>query len=133
MAKTSVINLPTLKCDRCPYGIVKRSRRSVWGKSFFKTEPCDKCGYKHGLFVARNLKEIDNMKQFTIYFNPSDYPDKYVTRGYTITADGKVLPDDIPLTVADTLVEARGVLPTSGHVNIGRSAGDDPVIVEVWV
>lgn len=67
---------------------------------------------------------------FTIYFNTSDFPGKYVVRLW----DG-----DKPLRMAsvkDTLEEARATIPMDCPVpyrNVGRSATDDPVIVESWL
>lgn len=68
--------------------------------------------------------------QYVIYFNPKDYPDRYVVRKWRITA-GKLEAAIWPDTVTETLESARDAVP-EGLVNIGRQLGDDPVIVEVW-
>jgi hypothetical protein len=70
------------------------------------------------------------MKVFAIYFNPRDYPDKYVMRGYTTVARHTV-PDDHCAT-ASSLEEIRNKVP-EGLVNIGRDPSDDPCIVECWI
>ena len=81
----------------------------------------------HGVNWFEKLKV---MPCFTIYFNPTDFPGKYVTRLF----DG-----DKPLrllTVKDTLEEARAAIPQGpplGFVRFERSPTDDPAIVEAWL
>lgn len=84
---------------------------------------------------------------FVIYHNALDYPGKFVVRrhrqdldkvrsGFTQSLDEAIasstVPDPKPLTVVDSLDEARDALPP-GLTNIGRYDNDDAVIVEVWV
>lgn len=72
---------------------------------------------------------------FTVYFNPLDYPGKYVARRFVITA-GEATPDPDVYCVADTLEECRdGIHPQLDGLfaRIERSPHDDGVIVESWV
>ena len=70
------------------------------------------------------------MKMFVIYHDPKDYPGKFVTRRWFV--HNHMDPDLLPMAVADSIFEARAVLP-SGLVKMNRIPGDDPVIVESWV
>lgn len=79
----------------------------------------EKAGYE----IKPINKKLD---LWIIYFNPSDFPDKYVVRKWILDK-----PTDIMFT-ADTLDEIRKFVP-EGLVNIGRQQYDDPVIVETWV
>lgn len=66
---------------------------------------------------------------YTIYENPSDYPDGYVVRPWTIE------PNDLVPGEAQyvgTLDEARATVP-AGSFRLAREFHDDPVIVETWV
>lgn len=66
-----------------------------------------------------------------VYRSPSDFPGKYVVRVQHASADG-VTADDAPLIVADTVEEARTVIPL-GMYCLGRHPDDVPAILEVWV
>ena len=67
---------------------------------------------------------------FTIYYNPKDFPKKYVVRLF----DG-----DKPmrlLAVKDTLEQARATIPQEppfGFMRVNRDVKDDPAIVETWL
>lgn len=65
---------------------------------------------------------------FVIYERPFVATSHFVTRRWNVTREGKAVPE-----LAATLDEARAALPRFGLINIGRMAGDDPKIVEVWV
>ena len=73
-----------------------------------------------------------NLIIYTVYFNPSDYPGKYVVRGYEI--DG-INPDGKPLEceVYETLNQAREPLSKLGLYLLDRHMYDDACIVEVWL
>ena len=62
---------------------------------------------------------------YTIYKNPSDYPDKYVVRLFVNS-----VATDIH-SLHDTPDEARA--PLRGLYCMDRHASDDPVIVETWL
>lgn len=70
---------------------------------------------------------------YAIYFNPSDFPGKYVLRRWAIKEGVPFpLPDPSPTYVADTLSEVRAQVP-AGLVHLHRHPEDDPVIVETWM
>lgn len=74
-----------------------------------------------------------NLIIYTIYFNPSDYPGKYVVRGYEI--DG-INPNGKPLSnpgIYETLNAARDPFQRNGFVCLDRDTFDDACIVEVWL
>jgi len=75
------------------------------------------------------------MRQYVIYRFPSDYPGKYVVRGWSIVRGREStapVADEKPLAVVDTLEEARHAVP-AGLFNLGRYGADEHQIVEVWV
>lgn len=71
------------------------------------------------------------MKQYAVYKSPSDFPGKFVVHCFTVR-DGDVWPDEKHLSVSDTLEEARSNVP-AGLVNMGRAAGDEETMLEVWI
>lgn len=71
----------------------------------------------------------DVLRMFVIYDHPKDYPDFVVMREWQIHA-GQAEPGAI--IVQHTIEECRRHLP-NGAIKIGPQAGDDPVILEVWV
>jgi hypothetical protein len=66
---------------------------------------------------------------YTVYRNPSDYPDKFVVRRWESLPVPK--PDATPLAVCDSLEQARAAVP-EGLTLLDRAQADDPVIVGVW-
>jgi len=73
---------------------------------------------------------------WVIYFNPRDYPDKWVVRVQYVTKDMKEgdhpRVEREPRAVTKTLREAHRALPPD-LFNIHRQPGDDLKIVEVWI
>lgn len=67
---------------------------------------------------------------WTIYDHPRDVPDAFVARRHDITAGRSTPTEDVRL--GPTLAAVREQLPL-GLVCLGRSADDDPTIVESWV
>jgi hypothetical protein len=72
------------------------------------------------------------MVLWTIYDHPSDYPNHFVVRRHGIDADFNVPLVDAKCKLADSLEEARELLPPGLHC-LGREPEDDPVIVETWI
>lgn len=64
---------------------------------------------------------------YTIYWNPSDYPNKYVVRKWFLERPGPVI------GTTESLDKARALLPDGVNTNLKRFGMDDPVIVETWV
>ena len=73
-----------------------------------------------------NLTVRDVLEIWTVYENPSDHPGKFVVRKFHLDQ-----PTDVH-HVEDTLEAARKHVPF-GLIRLPRSAGDDPVILEVWL
>ena len=69
------------------------------------------------------------LRMFTIFDRPTDYPRHFVVRAFTIAVGGPVPNDRVQL--ADSLDEARALIP-EGLACMTRSPEDDPVIVETW-
>lgn len=70
------------------------------------------------------------MQNWVIYFNPSDFPNKYVVRLWYATRYG--LEKDNSVKLADTITEARSFVPENLYC-LPRFENDDPAIVEVWL
>jgi hypothetical protein len=70
------------------------------------------------------------MTMWTITFNPSDYPGKYVSRR-SVIGSGWTEPT-MDVFVADSIEEARANLPI-GLMRFDRDPFDDPCIVESWL
>jgi hypothetical protein len=68
---------------------------------------------------------------WVIYFNPLDYPKKWVMRQWRIGA-GKV-EAELEAVVCDSLEAARGALPLQAQTRLNRAPVDEPQIVEMWV
>ena len=67
---------------------------------------------------------------FVVYFNPKDFPNKYVVRRQ-VAGPGTVQIDAEPLIVCGSLQQARSAI--SADTRLDRDPDDDPVIVEVWL
>lgn len=68
---------------------------------------------------------------YVIYFNPTDFPNKHVVRGFEIK-DGDTIPQQYPECVVNTIDEARSYIP-KGMIWIDRFENDDPCIVESYL
>ncbi len=66
---------------------------------------------------------------FTVYFNPKDFPEKYVVRLFDGNKPTRLC------AVKDTLEEARAAIPKQPveYLRVVREKNDDPVIVETWL
>lgn len=74
----------------------------------------------------------NEIRQWVIYYNPADYPGKYVVREWAvIVGQREPIAAVEAAAVVDTIEAARAVIPPA-MVDIGRRDDDDPVIVEVW-
>jgi hypothetical protein len=76
----------------------------------------------------------DRLWIHVIYFNPKDYPGKYVVRRQSPNEDGTILIDK-KCTVTSTLGLARVALHSAcpGLFRIDRHPEDAAVIVESWI
>lgn len=71
------------------------------------------------------------MSSYVVYFNPPDFPGRFVVREWFIERSGELLALNLIGTAA-SLVEARALIPV-GMVNFRRSADDIPAVLEVWM
>lgn len=72
----------------------------------------------------------DDLVIWTIYRNPKDFPDGYVTRPWTITPGGNARPGMAHLSM--TLEDAR-INCGPGLTRLPPSPEDDPTVVESWI
>jgi hypothetical protein len=73
----------------------------------------------------------NELPMWVIYWNPTDFPHRYVVRRWSVAA-GSALADDDPVAVVKTLDEARRCVP-DGLVRLDRAEADQRQIVEVWL
>jgi hypothetical protein len=66
---------------------------------------------------------------YTVYWNPSDFPGKFVVRRWTVTTF-EPEPKEI-IAISPSLDEVREKIPPNLHCE-KRWRGDDPAILEVW-
>ena len=79
---------------------------------------------------ASEKEETILLPMWVIYYNPEDYPGKYVVRRWVI-GPGKMTADPVPF-VCDSLAEARAAVPL-GAFWLDRAPVDEPQIKEIWV
>lgn len=72
-----------------------------------------------------------SLQMYVIYFNPSDYPGKFVCRKWLIN-NGKPVPMLGLVGKAHSLEEIRQTVP-AGLYRMPRFPFDDIAIKEVWV
>jgi len=73
---------------------------------------------------------VTSLEIYVIYFNPEDYPGKYVVRRQI--ASNKGVLTDRKCTLHTTLKEARSAIPIT-KTNIKRMPEDVACIVETWI
>lgn len=79
---------------------------------------------------------VDPLFHYTVYRNPTDYPDALIVRRAKIgpgTIEHERLPFMLGPNTDDVLATIRRELGKRGLVNLGRQPNDDPVIVECWI
>lgn len=80
-----------------------------------------------------SLSPEGHLRVFTIYRRPADFPDaEFILRGFVVTAGAEPQPTGI-IFAADTLEQARSLVPPEADVCIPRDAGDAPHVVESWI
>lgn len=72
------------------------------------------------------------MSTWTVYYDPLDFPGKFVARRDGIFRTEPRVRATTDRFVADSLREIRDMLPP-GLAHLTRSEGDEPQIVEIWV
>lgn len=71
------------------------------------------------------------LQGWAIYKEPSDFPGKWVVRGWRV-GQGCTHAQDIHARVFETLDGARACLPPGLH-RMPRQEADDPVVFESWI
>jgi len=80
---------------------------------------------------AGMLAGANELVMLVITFNTKDYPNEYVVRIHLVSEAGPVATEYC--SVFKPLEQARACIPQRHFACIGRSQGDDPVIVETWL
>jgi hypothetical protein len=80
----------------------------------------------------REPQEEPFMSVWTIYYNPRDFPGKYVARRHDIFRNRTEPQASSEYFMADTLDEIRSLIPF-GLACLSRSDGDEPQILETWL
>jgi hypothetical protein len=75
--------------------------------------------------------DTTSLVMWVVYDHPTDFPNTFVARRFSITARGAVPSDDV--IVSPDLDGIRLVLAADGLTSLSRSDGDDPIIVETWL
>lgn len=75
------------------------------------------------------IRKISNLPMISIYFDPKDYPGKYVARVFDISV-GKVNATRY-IMLSDNLEDLRSAMPTN-FTHMDKSPNDDPQLLEVW-
>lgn len=82
------------------------------------------------------MKEL--MSMWVVYFNPKDFPGKYVVRRHAIAEVAGAFAPAVGSYATtehypcDSLEDARAHVPDE-LIRLPRRVEDDPVIVEVWL
>lgn len=74
-----------------------------------------------------NISEVDPIIIYAIYYDPSDYPDKYVVRKWVGES-----PEEEPVCVVNDIESARKNVPT-GMYKIPHQMGEDACIIESYI
>lgn len=77
---------------------------------------------------------FDDLMLFTLYRNPSDFPDRYVIRRTRVTAKGPEVDEKLLIVtreLSSALTALESVYP--GLVRMERNVNDDPCIVCVYL
>jgi hypothetical protein len=72
------------------------------------------------------------LRMWTVYYNPSDYPGRYVARMHVVGKNKNESGPTDQMFTGDSLEEIRGLIPY-GLVCLTRQEGDDSSIVETWL
>jgi hypothetical protein len=73
----------------------------------------------------------DFLAVYTVYFNPTDFPGRYVVRRFLVHPNDP-RPDPSPMHVGDTLDSARDAIPP-GLIRFSAGDEDDMSIIESWM
>jgi hypothetical protein len=79
------------------------------------------------------MSAVEPFRVWTIYSHPSDFPDDYVAREFSIQAGAGPQPTDNVMISASLDLLRRTLMVDMRLTVIPRSDGDEPQIVESWV
>lgn len=82
--------------------------------------------YEVEFFDLKRAAKLTRISLICVYFNPRDYPGKYVARLWDCDRPTQIM------ATADTLEGIRAKIPDT-MVKLDRDHRDDPVIVETWI
>jgi hypothetical protein len=82
--------------------------------------------------LAGRRSPDSRLAMYVVYRHPRDYPGKWVVRLWWVGKPGELEAAVEPSIVADTLEEARAIVPPYLE-RLRRKPGDDPVIYETWL
>src|SRR5580693_4085319 len=88
---------------------------------------CDNCKRESRGTLGDNDMEV--LTIWRVFYNPGDYPGKWVLRGFDVKPEGPQPHADC--VVADSLAEIRAAVPV-GLWPLPRNRHDDPAIYESW-
>jgi hypothetical protein len=77
------------------------------------------------------MSEDSLLPVYTVYFNPADFPGKYVVRRFLVHPNDP-RPDPSPMHVGNTLDDARDAIPP-GLYCFSAAQEDDSSIIESWM
>jgi hypothetical protein len=75
--------------------------------------------------------KVTGLSMWVIYWNPRDFPNRYIVRRWLVDGAGPVA-DDEPSAIVETLDEARRSIP-DGLFCLDRAEADEKQIVEIWL
>jgi len=70
---------------------------------------------------------------YCVYYNPPDYPGKFVLRRWFIVGSGSPKPNQLPDMIEDNYAPIETHLQRLGLHRLERFQNDDPCIKEVWL
>lgn len=71
------------------------------------------------------------MFAYTVYFNPKDYPNKYIVRKFEVLSQKEPLPREV-IYEGKSLYQARRAIPCN-CICFKRHNDDEKPIVETWI
>lgn len=86
------------------------------------------CGWCHDY---TGPSEEDRLPMVAVYFNPSDYPGRFIARRFWV-AGGVITAEMDPIAVGQSLAAVQECIPP-GMTRLSPLPGDENTIVETWL
>lgn len=77
--------------------------------------------------------DANDLRMYTVYNSPSDYPGQFVVRGCSVLAGGEIRHDPELFLACTHYIDIKAEMMARGLVKIVRDPSDDPCIVETWL